>query len=618
MNAMFRNGTYTYGGNLTPANNRVTDGEVWIFVYDNDNRLTKVRENKRDIMAMAYAANGNITSKTGIGSYDYSTTTRPHAVTAVDNTSGILSMNNQTITYNSWGKASGVSQSDNTDSYSHSIVCGPDLQRVTSLTSKNNSTLYEKFYWDDYEERRVDSILYQYYYVYGSDGLAGLHIVKSRPSNQTSCTTKVITDHLGSILYLYESRRPMNASYKAYYDVWGKRNVSKTYNFDPYFDRGFTGHEHLLSEFGLINMNGRMYDPNLGRFLSPDNNIQSPNNPQNYNRYSYCLNNPLKYTDPDGEYWHLIIGGIIGGFTNWISHDCEFSWKGFWYFNVGALAGAASAAVGGGISSSLAGGSFFAGAAGTSSAMTAGSSFLNGVAIGGSSGFTSGFIAGTGNSIISGDNFSKALSNGWNEGLIEGSIAAFSGGLLGGINAARDGRRFWDGATVEKNIVDQSAFVTPSGQAGLKDCGPECVEIVDRSFGGDITAEDIRTQLGGNINENALGDVTTWKKYSEMSNHKFFAERSKTGRPYNVFLQMREGGRVAVNLNTGYINPSTGLPEGHSIVIQRATQKIVTRLNGAIRTKYIFKAVNPGFSGGSIERISIQQLNNAHNIFYIH
>jgi len=56
----------------------------------------------------------------------------------------------------------------------------------------------------------------------------------------------------------------------------------------------------MLCGFGLINMNGRVYDPYVQRFLSADNFIQSPDNAQSYNRYSYCLNNPLKYTDPTG------------------------------------------------------------------------------------------------------------------------------------------------------------------------------------------------------------------------------------------------------------------------------------------------------------------------------
>ena len=90
---------------------------------------------------------------------------------------------------------------------------------------------------------------------------------------------------------------------------------------DLLLGRGYTGHEHL-PWFGLVNMNARLYDPAVGRFLSPDPLIQAPDNTQSYNRYSYCLNNPLRYTDqsglsrseyypdPDqnGEviYWHII------------------------------------------------------------------------------------------------------------------------------------------------------------------------------------------------------------------------------------------------------------------------------------------------------------------------
>jgi RHS repeat-associated protein len=60
----------------------------------------------------------------------------------------------------------------------------------------------------------------------------------------------------------------------------------------------------MLDGFGLINMNGRMYDPVIGRVLSPDPSVQSPTYTQNYNRYSYCLNNPLRYTDPSGYFVH--------------------------------------------------------------------------------------------------------------------------------------------------------------------------------------------------------------------------------------------------------------------------------------------------------------------------
>ncbi len=95
------------------------------------------------------------------------------------------------------------------------------------------------------------------------------------------------------------------------FDAWGNFRNPYTWTganaVHPMFDRGFTGHEHLY-DFGLINMNGRMYDPVMSTFLSVDNYVQSPENSQNFNRYAYCLNNPLKYTDPDGEFWTLTWG----------------------------------------------------------------------------------------------------------------------------------------------------------------------------------------------------------------------------------------------------------------------------------------------------------------------
>ncbi len=73
-----------------------------------------------------------------------------------------------------------------------------------------------------------------------------------------------------------------------------------------FLDRGYTGHEHLLG-VGLINMNARLYDPKLRRFLQTDNEVQDPTDAQNYNRYGYCLNNPFKFTDPSGNNPLLIV-----------------------------------------------------------------------------------------------------------------------------------------------------------------------------------------------------------------------------------------------------------------------------------------------------------------------
>ncbi len=105
------------------------------------------------------------------------------------------------------------------------------------------------------------------------------------------------------------------------YDAWG--NYRNPDNWQAYsgatptflIDRGYTGHEHL-SSFDLINMNGRIYDPLISRFLSPDPYIQAPGFSQNLNRYSYCLNNPLKYTDPSGEFITSLFLGPAGVFID--------------------------------------------------------------------------------------------------------------------------------------------------------------------------------------------------------------------------------------------------------------------------------------------------------------
>jgi RHS repeat-associated protein len=78
---------------------------------------------------------------------------------------------------------------------------------------------------------------------------------------------------------------------------------------------GFTGHEHE-DESGLINMNGRIYDPQARRFLSPDPVLQDPLNSQNHNRYSYVWNNPTTYVDPTG---FQATANACGGASGW---DC--------------------------------------------------------------------------------------------------------------------------------------------------------------------------------------------------------------------------------------------------------------------------------------------------------
>ena len=93
-------------------------------------------------------------------------------------------------------------------------------------------------------------------------------------------------------------------------DKYGN-TTSKT----PYTNRGYTGHE-TIQETDFINANARLYDPTIARFLSTDTMILNPFDTQDFNRYSYVKNNPLKYVDPSGHEWDSIDGSSwdsVGG-----------------------------------------------------------------------------------------------------------------------------------------------------------------------------------------------------------------------------------------------------------------------------------------------------------------
>lgn len=145
---------------------------------------------------------------------------------------------------------------------------------------------------------------------------------------------------------------------KRLFDAWGEvvkiqdaqGNILSNF---AVLDRGYTGHEHLNS-VGLIHMNGRLYDAKLHRFLQPDNFIQDPYNTQNYNRYGYVLNNPLKHIDPSGEELISLTAVIIGAAIAAASYtmtallaDVPFTPGGFIQATfMGAVSGAVASGIG--------------------------------------------------------------------------------------------------------------------------------------------------------------------------------------------------------------------------------------------------------------------------------
>ncbi len=194
-------------------------------------------------------------------------------------------------------------------------------------------------------------------------------------------------------------------------------------------------------------MNARLYDPVLGRFLSPDPFVQASDFTQSYNRYSYCWNNPLVYVDENGEIIFttaVIVGlcmgtaigaglGVYEGYKIANSKGAE-GWEKAWYMIGGGLIGGAAGAL-----------SAYAGAYAASTYAIGG--FFGGAISGGYAGATGGFINGLGMSLLNNprDPIGALMQGGVQAGL--GCMSgALVGGLIQGAGSVFKGNNFWDGS----------------------------------------------------------------------------------------------------------------------------------------------------------------------------
>jgi RHS repeat-associated protein len=283
------------------------------FGYDKLDRLKTISGSSS--LTMNYATNGNITSKSDIGTYNYDPT-KINALTGVTDPNGVISQNTQTVDYNAFSKATTIKEWDVANSTNVvnelDYTYGPDQQRrkadLFDATGRINTTYYQTNY-----EKIVSGTnpanFTEVNYIIGGDGSICAMYVNDQSGIGNGNLYYVFKDYLGSILKLTDANGTTIAEQS--FDAWGrKRNPGDWTSYvlpslpapPVWLIRGYTGHEHL-PQFSLVNMNGRMYDPTNARVLSADNNVQDGENTQSYNRYSYCINNPLKYTDPTGYDW---------------------------------------------------------------------------------------------------------------------------------------------------------------------------------------------------------------------------------------------------------------------------------------------------------------------------
>ena len=272
------------------------------FDHDRFNRL-ETAYTKNLVGTTTYSSNsfgfdnnGNITQKDGVGSYTYDDA-GPYVLTELSPLAGTESLyEDQIATYTPFDKLRSVIQDVDTLSVNYGI----DRQRVTQSFTDGRITKTKRYFTSLYETVTENGVTKKLHYLTSATGLFAIFVSTSSGGGTMYYTLK---DHQGSLAAVVYGNTMERLSYDAWGNLrdpntWANYTVDDTFD-KPMFDRGFTGHEHL-TDFGLINMNGRLYDPILGRMLSPDVVIQDEQNSQAYNRYSYCFNNPLRYTDPSG------------------------------------------------------------------------------------------------------------------------------------------------------------------------------------------------------------------------------------------------------------------------------------------------------------------------------
>jgi RHS repeat-associated protein len=116
-----------------------------------------------------------------------------------------------------------------------------------------------------------------------------------------------VLDHLGSVAVITDSTGSPTTAIRQFYDAWGAmRNANgspdTTCSIPPASPstRGYTNQEEIPAVC-LVNYNARIYDPQIGRFMSADPVVQNAFALQALNRYAYVWNNPLAYDDPTGN-----------------------------------------------------------------------------------------------------------------------------------------------------------------------------------------------------------------------------------------------------------------------------------------------------------------------------
>ena len=307
------------------------------FAYDDLDRLVTsivIADSDHDdynkLDAYAYDELGNLVFKSDVGDYEYgSGGSLPHAAVqagedsyAYDESGNLVYGPRLTAEWFSFGKPAFLEAGDGAWLEFEYDANG---DRLLKRSSSGDVTSYlGKFY-----ERvlKVDGSVEHLYYIHAGDRLVAIRRDRQGNGHVSRKLFYLHQDALGSVdMVADESGGVVD---RLSYTPFGEHRSGDWRSGDVPMrrvtDRGFAGHEHL-EEVGLVHMNGRIYDPRTGRFLSPDPYISLPLSTQSYNRYSYALNNPMKFTDPSGFFLKRIFKGIkraVKGLTGFAKRNFQ-------------------------------------------------------------------------------------------------------------------------------------------------------------------------------------------------------------------------------------------------------------------------------------------------------
>jgi RHS repeat-associated protein len=489
---------YDAVGNLTARGDGIS-GATETFGYDELDRLVKATRSGAPELTLGYDAVGNITQRSDLGQYSYGAScdgvkAGPFAVTAVgtrtycyDVLGRVVRGNGRTLSYAANGRPARIIGG----SGELEVRYGPDGERVLAIERQGDRRTLIRTPFQGYQE------------LSGSDGeetrvtVGGVVIIARAGAAPREEYQHL--DQLGSLIAVTDESGAVIE--RATFDPWGLRKVERTSGTVTRF--GFTGHEQLDS-VGLVHMGGRVYDPEIGRFVSPDPFVQDLHDTQSVNRYSYVLNNPLSATDPSGFISMKSLGKSISGAFKGFKDPFKSIAKAGVRLNKWVINPHNQRMVAAIVISCVA--AYYAPLVATQ--LGGWSGWTAGMAIGGGGGFASGYVASDGNldyarrSALSGMAF-FAIGQAHTLGQLNDATKAIAHGVAGGASSAASGGSFQSGFTsglVSEAIGHQLEGAAPIAPEGWSRAGETAHAAVTAAVIGGITSE----LTGGKFEDAAL------------------------------------------------------------------------------------------------------------------